>query len=241
MWLSKSIALRIEIEVLHIFVFLAYAIIVAEPTKLFENSDSSSAKSTDTGEPTSTKLKHIKSKSWEELRQQLLENNLSSDTFQKRTLGSLGERLIQRSRRSVLTLKPTNSRKAQLLSCKLLNYNLAIMDNGNVLGLKNQSSPYVLLDLERYDGSLATIQHPTSKRYIGMDSNGTVYSTTTFGDEVLFNYLTGNYPYIQFSSYKYKHNGKDMLIGLRADGQTKKGRKVSVTHKSSQFLMVATI
>lgn len=118
---------------------------MAEPTKLFENSDLSSAKSTDTGEPTSMKLKHIKSKSWEELRRQLLENNLSSDIFQKR---KLGERLIQRSRRSVLTLKPTNSRKAQLLSCKLLNYNLAIMDNGNVLGLKNQSSPYGMYQAE---------------------------------------------------------------------------------------------
>jgi hypothetical protein len=87
-------------------------------------------------------LKHITSRSWEDLRRQLGENNKtpsSLDTFQKRTLG---ERLFQRSKRSVLTLKPTNSRKGQLLSCKLLNYNLAIMDDGTVLGLKNQSSPY---------------------------------------------------------------------------------------------------
>jgi hypothetical protein len=87
-------------------------------------------------------LKHITfGKSWEDLRRQLGENNKtpSSDTFQKRTLG---ERLFQRSKRSVLTLKPTNSRKGQLLSCKLMNYNLAIMDDGTVLGLKNQSSPY---------------------------------------------------------------------------------------------------
>jgi hypothetical protein len=35
----------------------------------------------------------------------------------------------------------------------------------------------VLLDLEKYDGGLATIQHPKNKRYIAMNSNGTIYST----------------------------------------------------------------
>ena len=81
---------------------------------------------------------NIESKSWKDLQQQLLENHktTSSNTFQETTLEQ-----HQRKRRSVIMLKPTNSRKAQLLSCKLLNYNLAIMDDGKVLGVKNQSSP----------------------------------------------------------------------------------------------------
>ena len=99
----------------------------------------------------------------------------------------------------------------------------------------------VLLDLQKYDGGFGTIQHPKNKRYIAMNSNGTLYSTTTFSEEVLFKYLTGHYPYIQFSSHKYKNNGKDMLIGLRADGTIKKGKKTSLTHKSTKFLIVGTI
>ena len=33
------------------------------------------------------------------------------------------------------------------------------------------------LDLQKYDGGLVTIQNPKSKRYIAMNSNGTIYST----------------------------------------------------------------
>ncbi|XP_028393061.1 fibroblast growth factor 1-like [Dendronephthya gigantea] len=214
-----------------LFVLMTYAISLVEPMSIFEQSRSLSRSNE---KQTGMEMKNIKSKSWNDLRHQLLKNH--ETIFEE---GTLEEH--QRKRRSVVVLKPTNSRKAQLLSCKLLNYNLAIMDDGKVIGVKNQSSPNVVLDLERYEGGLATIQNPKNKRYIAMNSNGTVYSTKTFCEDVLFRYLTGHFPYIQFSSYKYKHNGKAMFIGLRADGTTKKGKKLSSTHKSSQFLMVAKI
>ena len=60
----------------------------------------------------------------------------SSSVLQERTT----EHPRWRSRRSV-GLTPSNTRKYQLLMCKLQHYNLAIMDDGTVIGLKNQTSP----------------------------------------------------------------------------------------------------
>ena len=218
--------------------FISYAITLLKPTRSFEDSNLFSPQSTK--KTINKEPRHVVSKSWENLRNQLEENSKTPlfNILYKKTLGN---RLSQRNKRSVLTLKPTNSRSGQLLTCKLQHYNLAILNDGTVHGVKNQSNPYVLLDLQKYDGGFGTIQHPKNKRYIAMNSNGTIYSTTTFSEEVLFNYLTGHYPYIQFSSHKYKNNGKDMLIGLRADGQIKKGKKTSLTHKSTKFLIVGTI
>lgn len=72
------------------------------------------------------------------MREQLVGNDKipSSNVLQERTT----EHLRWRSRRSV-GLTPSNTRKYQLLMCKLQHYNLAIMDDGTVIGLKNQTSP----------------------------------------------------------------------------------------------------
>lgn len=81
------------------------------------------------------------------MREQLLGDNKipSLNVLQERTSGHLG----RRNARSV-ALIPSNTRKHQLLSCKLQHYNLAIMDDGTVIGLKNQSSPYGMLIIQTF-------------------------------------------------------------------------------------------
>lgn len=119
------------------------AITLVEPTRILQRSNLLSAKPTENDKATSLKLNHVsvKSKSWDDLRRQLLGNNKtpSSNIFIKNQ--NFGEHLFQRSKRSVKMPKPTNSRQV-LLSCKLQNYNLAIMSDGKVKGLKNQTSPF---------------------------------------------------------------------------------------------------
>jgi hypothetical protein len=112
---------------------------LVKPTRSFEDTNVSLVQSKDKN--TNKEPRYIISESWENLRRQLGENSETpslNNILHERTLG---DRLIHRSRRSVVSLAPINTRKGQLLSCKLLNYNLAILDDGTVHGIKNQSSP----------------------------------------------------------------------------------------------------
>lgn len=113
------------------------AITLVEPTRILQRSNLPSSKPAEIDKATSLKLDDVsvKSKSWEDLRRQLLGNNIFIENR------NFGEHLFQRSKRSIKKLKPTNSRQV-LLSCKLQNYNLAIMSDGKVKGLKNQTSPF---------------------------------------------------------------------------------------------------
>lgn len=104
---------------MNILVLITYTITLVKTSRIVEDTN------------LSTHSKQIKSKSWQDF-----QNQLHGNVFKTGTLGQM-----HRNRRSVMTLQSTNSRKAQILACKFQNYNLAIMNNGLVLGLKNQSSP----------------------------------------------------------------------------------------------------
>ena len=115
---------------------MTYAITLIEPRRLLDRPNLTLAKPMGIGQ-SKLNVRNIKFKNLDDLRPEIMKAP-SLNVFQEKTLE---KQHIQRNRRSVKLLKPTNSRKSLLLSCKLQSYNLAITSNGTVRGEKNTSSP----------------------------------------------------------------------------------------------------
>ena len=133
--------MTILLQVTHFLVLITYTVTLVEPRGLSEPPSMSASKSAENADRTEI-TRHIRSRSWENMRRKLLGDHRIPllNVLQERT----SEHLSRRNARSV-ALTPSNIRTHQLLSCKLQHFNLAIMDDGTVIGLKNQSSPYGML------------------------------------------------------------------------------------------------
>jgi len=112
---------------------------------------------------------------------------------------------------------------------------LRIQDNGSVSGTREQ----VTLQLESIGKGLVHIHCPKVRRYVGMDSNGRLFSTRNKTDSTIFKHVKEMNGFHTFSSHKYYRDAPhDMYIALQKDGLPRKGNKTCRLHKGSQFLII---
>lgn len=111
--------------------------------------------------------------------------------------------------------------------------------DGKVSGTREQTSNEVTLLLQSLGKGFVHIFSPEARRYIAMESTGTLFSTRNKTNSTIFKHVKEKNGFHTFSSHKYyRETPHDMYIALQKDGIPRKGNKTCRLHKGSQFLII---
>ncbi|XP_060762452.1 fibroblast growth factor 12a isoform X2 [Neoarius graeffei] len=117
-------------------------------------------------------------------------------------------------------------------------YYLQMQPDGTINGSKDENSDYTLFNLIPVGLRVVAIQGVKAGFYIGMNGEGSLYSSEMFTPECKFKESVFENYYVIYASiiYRQQESGRAWFMGLTKDGQVMKGNRVKKTKPSSHFL-----
>ncbi|XP_031573550.1 fibroblast growth factor 1-like [Actinia tenebrosa] len=110
-------------------------------------------------------------------------------------------------------------------------YVLQINANGAVNGTSDMASPYAQLELESLGKGLFRAKGVTAKRYLSMDRLGRLYTRKIPSLESVFKKIPADKGFVAYKNYVHC-----WYIGLKRNGQPKRGNRVHKDQHSAHFL-----
>ncbi|XP_052001198.1 fibroblast growth factor 11a isoform X2 [Xyrauchen texanus] len=115
---------------------------------------------------------------------------------------------------------------------------LQMLPDGTLDGTKDESSSFLLFNLIPVGLRIVAIQSTKTGLYIGMNSEGYLYTSEHFTPECKFKECVFENYYVMYSSILYRQttSGRAWYIGINRDGQVMKGNRVKKTKGAAHFL-----
>ncbi|XP_051556982.1 fibroblast growth factor 12-like isoform X3 [Myxocyprinus asiaticus] len=115
---------------------------------------------------------------------------------------------------------------------------LQMQPDGTIDGIKDENSDYTLFNLIPVGLRVVAIQGVKAGFYIGMNSEGFLYSSEMFTPECKFKESVFENYYVIYSStmYRQQESGRAWFLGLTKEGHVMKGNRVKKTKPSSHFV-----
>ncbi|NP_001012380.1 fibroblast growth factor 11a [Danio rerio] len=115
---------------------------------------------------------------------------------------------------------------------------LQMLPDGTLDGTKDENSSFLLFNLIPVGLRIVAIQSTKTGLYIGMNSEGYLYTSEHFTPECKFKECVFENYYVTYSSilYRQTQSGRAWYIGINRDGQVMKGNRVKKTKGAAHFL-----
>ncbi|XP_042185281.1 fibroblast growth factor 11-like [Oncorhynchus tshawytscha] len=115
---------------------------------------------------------------------------------------------------------------------------LQMLPDGTMDGTKDESSSFLQFNLIPVGLRIVAIQSTKTGLYIGMNSDGYLYTSEHFTPECKFKESVFENYYVTYSSilYRQTQSGRAWYIGINRDGQVMKGNRVKKTKGAAHFL-----
>ncbi|MBN3318834.1 FGF11 factor, partial [Atractosteus spatula] len=115
---------------------------------------------------------------------------------------------------------------------------LQLQPDGTIDGTKDEASSFSLFNLIPVGLRIVAIQGTKTGFYIGMNSEGYLYTSEQFTPECKFKESVFENYYVTYSSilYRQRESGRAWYIGINRDGQVMKGNRVKKTKGAAHFL-----
>ncbi|XP_053372349.1 fibroblast growth factor 11 isoform X1 [Clarias gariepinus] len=115
---------------------------------------------------------------------------------------------------------------------------LQMQPDGTMDGTRDESSSFSQFNLIPVGLRIVAIQGAKTGLYLGMNSEGFLYSSEHFNPECKFKESVFENYYVTYSSmlYRQSQSGRSWYIGINRDGQVMKGNRVKKTKGAAHFL-----
>ncbi|KAL0970234.1 hypothetical protein UPYG_G00239180 [Umbra pygmaea] len=113
-----------------------------------------------------------------------------------------------------------------------------MLPDGTMDGTKDESSSFLQFNLIPVGLRIVAIQSTKTGLYIGMNSDGHLYTSEHFTPECKFKESVFENYYVTYSSllYRQTQSGRAWYIGINRDGHVMKGNRVKKTKGAAHFL-----
>ncbi|XP_072514547.1 fibroblast growth factor 11 isoform X2 [Salminus brasiliensis] len=117
-------------------------------------------------------------------------------------------------------------------------YYLQMQPDGTMDGTRDESSSFSQFNLIPVGLRIVAIQGAKTGFYLGMNSEGYLYTSEHFNPECKFKESVFENYYVTYSSmlYRQSQSGRSWYIGINRDGQVMKGNRVKKTKGAAHFL-----
>uniref|UniRef100_A0A673ZHY9 Fibroblast growth factor n=1 Tax=Salmo trutta TaxID=8032 RepID=A0A673ZHY9_SALTR len=117
-------------------------------------------------------------------------------------------------------------------------YYLQMQPDGTMDGTRDEGSSFSQFNLIPVGLRIVAIQGAKTGLYLGMNSEGYLYTSEHFTPECKFKESVFENYYVTYSSMLYRQNqsGRSWYIGINRDGQVMKGNRVKKTKGAAHFL-----
>ncbi|XP_055792500.1 fibroblast growth factor 11-like isoform X1 [Salvelinus fontinalis] len=117
-------------------------------------------------------------------------------------------------------------------------YYLQMHPDGTMDGTRDESSSFSQFNLIPVGLRIVAIQGAKTGLYLGMNSDGYLYTSEHFTPECKFKESVFENYYVTYSSmlYRQSQSGRSWYIGINRDGQVMKGNRVKKTKGAAHFL-----
>ncbi|XP_013983950.1 fibroblast growth factor 11 [Salmo salar] len=117
-------------------------------------------------------------------------------------------------------------------------YYLHMHPDGTMDGTRDESSSFSQFNLIPVGLRIVAIQGAKTGLYLGMNSDGYLYTSEHFTPECKFKESVFENYYVTYSSmlYRQSQSGRSWYIGINRDGQVMKGNRVKKTKGAAHFL-----
>ncbi|KAK1800715.1 hypothetical protein P4O66_005908, partial [Electrophorus voltai] len=117
-------------------------------------------------------------------------------------------------------------------------YYLQMQPDGTMDGTRDESSSFSQFNLIPVGLRIVAIQGAKSGLYLGMNSEGYLYSSEHFNPECKFKESVFENYYVTYSSmlYRQTQSGRAWYIGINREGQVMKGNRVKKNKGAAHFL-----
>ncbi|XP_036380290.1 fibroblast growth factor 11-like [Megalops cyprinoides] len=117
-------------------------------------------------------------------------------------------------------------------------FDLQILPDGTVNGTRDESSSFSQFNLIPVGLRIVAIQGIKTGLYLGMSSEGYLYTSEHFTPECKFKESVFENYYVTYSSmlYRQSQSGRAWYIGINRDGHVMKGNRVKKTKGAAHFL-----
>ncbi|XP_053501798.1 fibroblast growth factor 11 [Ictalurus punctatus] len=115
---------------------------------------------------------------------------------------------------------------------------LQMQPDGTMDGTRDESSSFSQFNLIPVGLRIVAIQGAKTGLYLGMNSEGYLYTSEHFNPECKFKESVFENYYVTYSSmlYRQSQSGRSWYIGINRDGQVMKGNRVKKTKGAAHFL-----
>ncbi|XP_065146703.1 fibroblast growth factor 11 [Paramisgurnus dabryanus] len=117
-------------------------------------------------------------------------------------------------------------------------YYLQMLPDGTMDGIRDENSCFSQFNLIPVGLRIVAIQGAKTGFYLGMNSEGYLYTSENFNPECKFKESVFENYYVTYSSmlYRQSQSGRSWYIGINRDGQVMKGNRVKKTKAAAHFL-----
>uniref|UniRef100_A0AAY3ZY47 Fibroblast growth factor n=1 Tax=Denticeps clupeoides TaxID=299321 RepID=A0AAY3ZY47_9TELE len=117
-------------------------------------------------------------------------------------------------------------------------YYLQMLPDGTLDGTRDESSSFSQFNLIPVGLRIVAIQGTKTGLYLGMNSEGFLYTSEHFNPECKFKESVFENYYVTYSSmlYRQTQSGRSWYIGINREGQVMKGNRVKKTKGAAHFL-----
>ncbi|XP_076875536.1 fibroblast growth factor 11 [Brachyhypopomus gauderio] len=117
-------------------------------------------------------------------------------------------------------------------------YYLQMHPDGTMDGTRDESSSFSQFNLIPVGLRIVAIQGAKTSLYLGMNSEGFLYTSEHFNPECKFKESVFENYYVTYSSmlYRQSQSGRSWYIGINRDGQVMKGNRVKKNKGAAHFL-----
>ncbi|XP_057176402.1 fibroblast growth factor 13 isoform X2 [Triplophysa rosa] len=113
-----------------------------------------------------------------------------------------------------------------------------MLSDGTMDGIRDENSCFSQFNLIPVGLRIVAIQGAKTGFYLGMNSEGYLYTSENFNPECKFKESVFENYYVTYSSllYRQSQSGRSWYIGINRDGQVMKGNRVKKTKAAAHFL-----
>uniref|UniRef100_A0A671M3E6 Fibroblast growth factor n=1 Tax=Sinocyclocheilus anshuiensis TaxID=1608454 RepID=A0A671M3E6_9TELE len=117
-------------------------------------------------------------------------------------------------------------------------YYLQMLPDGTMDGTRDENSCFSQFNLIPVGLRIVAIQGSKTGFYLGMNSEGYIYTSENFNPECKFKESVFENYYVTYSSmlYRQSQSGRSWYIGINRDGKVMKGNRVKKTKAAAHFL-----
>ncbi|XP_030048971.1 fibroblast growth factor 10 [Microcaecilia unicolor] len=120
-------------------------------------------------------------------------------------------------------------------------YFLTIDRNGKVNGTKKENCPYSVLEITSVDVGVVAVKAIKSNFYLAMNKKGKIYGSKEFNNDCKLKERIEENGYNTYSSFNWKHNGRQMFVALNGKGAPKRGQRTRRKNTSAHFLPIVVL